>query len=131
MELNQRRLEVMNQCRQTKINRGFSLIIDDSGHRKSGNFTEVVGRQYIGEIGKTDHGVVAVTTHLYDSLKSLRLDIELYQKADSLPKGNADPKFKKKPEIARDLIDQSLARGDQPGIVLMDAGYGNNTSFLE
>jgi len=28
MELNQRRLEVMNQCRQTKINRGFSLIID-------------------------------------------------------------------------------------------------------
>jgi SRSO17 transposase len=61
MELNQRRLEVMNQCRQTKINRGFSLIVDDSGHRKSGNFTEVVGRQYIGEIGKTENGVVAVT----------------------------------------------------------------------
>ena len=34
----------MNQCRQTKINQGFSLIVDDSGHRKSGNFTEVVGR---------------------------------------------------------------------------------------
>ena len=63
MELNQRRLEVMNQCRQTKINRGFSLIIDDSGQRKSGNFTEVVGRQYIGEIGKTENGVVAVTSH--------------------------------------------------------------------
>lgn len=131
MELNQRRLEVMNQCRQTKINRGFSLIIDDSGHRKSGNFTEVVGRQYIGEIGKAENGVVAVTTHLYDGIKSLPLDIELYQKADSLPKGNADPEFKKKPEIARDLIDQSLARGYQPAIVLMDAGYGNNTSFLE
>lgn len=131
MELNQRRLEVMNQCRQTKINRGFSLIIDDSGHRKSGNFTEVVGRQYIGEIGKTENGVVVVTTHLYDGIKSLPLDIKLYQKADSLPKGNGDPEFKKKPEIARDLIDQSLARGYQPGIVLMDAGYGNNTSFLE
>jgi SRSO17 transposase len=69
MALNQRRLEVMNQCRQTKINRGFSLIIDDSGHRKSGNFTEVVGRQYMGEIGKTENGVVAVTTHLYDGSK--------------------------------------------------------------
>jgi len=122
MELNQRRLEVMNQCRQTKINRGFSLIMDDSGHRKSGNFTEVVGRQYIGEIGKTENGVVAVTTHLYDGIKSLPLDVELYQKADSLPEGKADPEFKKKAEIARDLIDQSLARGYQPGIVLIDAG---------
>ena len=130
-ELNQRRLEVMNQCHQTKISRGFSLIIDDSGHRKSGNFTEVVGRQYIGEIGKTENGVVAVTSHLYDGIKSLPLDIELYQKADSLPFGNADPEFKKKPEIARDLIDQSLARGYRPGIVLIDAGYGNNTSFLQ
>jgi SRSO17 transposase len=130
-ELNQRRLEVMNQCHQTKISRGFSLIIDDSGHRKSGNFTEVVGRQYIGEIGKTENGVVAVTSHLYDGIKSLPLDIELYQKADSLPEGNADPEFKKKPEIARDIIDKSLARGYRPGIVLIDAGYGNNTSFLQ
>lgn len=121
----------MNQCRQTKINQGFSLIVDDSGHRKSGNFTEVVGRQYIGEIGKTENGVVAVTTHLYDGIKSLPLDRELYQKADSLPKGNADPEFKKKPEIAIDLIDQSLARGYRPGIVLIDAGYGNNASFLQ
>jgi SRSO17 transposase len=121
----------MNQCRQTKINQGFSLIIDDSGHRKSGNFTEVVGRQYIGEIGKTENGVVAVTSHLYDGIKSLPLDVELYQKADSLPGGKADPEFKKKPEIAIDLIDQSLARGYRPGIVLIDAGYGNNTSFLQ
>jgi len=55
----------------------------------------------------------------------------VYQKADSLPKGNADPEFKKKPEIAIDLIDQSLARGYRPGIVLVDAGYGNNASFLQ
>ena len=70
----------MNQCSQTKISRGFSLIVDDSGHRKSdatprrrqaqgnahqdsGNFTAGVGRQYIGEIGKTDNGNVVVTTH--------------------------------------------------------------------
>ena len=97
-ELNQRHLEVMNQCRQTKINQGFSLIVDDSGHRKSGNFTEVVGQQYIGEIGKTENGVVAVTTHLYDGIKSLPLDIELYQKADSLPKGGPTPNLKRNPK---------------------------------
>ena len=47
--INERRLQIMNQGDQTKIRNGFSLIIDDSGHRKSGNFTSGVGRQYIGE----------------------------------------------------------------------------------
>ncbi|WP_156090734.1 transposase, partial [Planktothrix paucivesiculata] len=61
----------------------------------------------------------------------LPLDIELYQKAESLPLGKADPEFKKKPEIALELIERSLDRGYRPGIVLTDAGYGNNTSFLQ
>ncbi|HEY9298122.1 MAG TPA: IS701 family transposase, partial [Phormidium sp.] len=129
-EVNERRLAVMNQCSQTRISRGFTLIVDDSGHRKSGNFTAGVGRQYIGEIGKTDNGIVVVTTHLYDGKKSLPLDIELYQHANSLPHGKADIEFKKKPELALGLIDRSLERGYRPGIVLIDAGYGNNTTFL-
>jgi SRSO17 transposase len=129
-KINERRLQVMNQCRQTKIERGFSLIVDDSGHRKSGNFTAGVGRQYIGEIGKTENGNVVVTTHLYDGRKSLPLDLELYQHANSLPLGKKDEEFKKKPEIALRLIDKSLNRGYIPGIVLIDGGYGNNTSFL-
>jgi SRSO17 transposase len=129
-EVNERRLVVMNQCSQTRISRGFTLIVDDSGHRKSGNFTAGVGRQYIGEIGKTDNGIVVVTTHLYDGKKSLPLDIELYQHSNSLPQGKADIEFKKKPELALGLIDRSLERGYRPGIVLIDAGYGNNTTFL-
>jgi signal transduction histidine kinase len=89
-KINERRLEIMNKCSQTRISRGFSLIIDDSGHRKSGNFTDGVGRQYIGEIGKTDNGIVVVTTHLYDGRKSLPLDIELYQHASSLTEGKQE-----------------------------------------
>lgn len=89
-----------------------------------------MGRQYIGEIGKKDFGIVVVLAHLYDGRKSLPLDIELYQHADSLPEGKNDPEFKKKPELAIKLIDLTLQRGDRPGIVIVDAGYGNNTSFL-
>ena len=89
-----------------------------------------MGRQYIGEIGKTDNGIVVVTTHLYDGKKSLPLDIELYQHANSLAEGKKDPDFKKKPNLALDLIDRSLTQGYRPGIVLIDSGYGNNTSFL-
>ena len=129
-EVNERRLVVMNQCSQTRISRGFTLIVDDSGHRKSGNFLRGVGRQYIGEIGKTDNGIVVVTTHLYDGKKSLPLDIELYQHASCLPEGKKDIEFKKKPELALALVDRSLERGYRPGIVLIDAGYGNNTTFL-
>lgn len=129
-KVNERRLEIMNRCSQTRISRGFNLIIDDSGHRKSGNFTDGVGRQYIGEIGKTENGIVVVTTHLYDGRKSLPIDIELYQPALSLAEGKQDPEFEKKPELATKLIDQTLSRGYQPGIVIVDAGYGNNTSFL-
>ncbi|MBE9045007.1 IS701 family transposase [Pleurocapsales cyanobacterium LEGE 10410] len=130
-KINERRLEVMNKCNQTKISRGFSLIIDDSGHRKSGNFTAGVGRQYIGEIGKTDNGNVVVTTHLYDGKKSLPLDIELYQHSNSLAEGKKAPEFKKKPTLALELIDKSLNRGYRPGIILIDSAYGNNTSFLK
>ena len=130
-KINERRLSVMNKCNQTRVSRGFSLIVDDSGHRKSGNFTAGVGRQYIGEIGKTDNGNVIVTTHLYDGKKSLPLDIELYQHGNSLPEGKKDPLFKKKPELALELIDKSLERGFRPGIVLIDSGYGNNTKFLK
>jgi SRSO17 transposase len=104
--------------------------VDDSGHRKSGNFPAGVGRQYIGEIGKTDNGIVVVTTHVYDGKKSLPLDIELYQHASSLPLGKKDIEFKKKPELALELIDRSLERGYRPGTVLIDAGDGNNKTFL-
>ena len=89
-----------------------------------------MGRQYIGEIGKTDNGNVIVTTHLYDGKKSLPLDIELYQHASSLPEGKQDREFKKKPELALSLIDKAIERKYRPGIVLIDSGYGNNSSFL-
>jgi SRSO17 transposase len=122
----------MNKCSQRRITRGFSLIIDDYGHRKRGNFRDGVGRQYnIGQIGKRDTGIVVVTTHLYDDgSKSLPLDIELYHHGDSLPKGKQDPLFDKKPELGIKLIDLTLSRGYQPGIVIIDPGYSQNTSFL-
>ena len=71
-----------------------------------------------------------VTTHLYDGVKSLPLDIALYQKADSFPKGKKDPEFVKKPDLAMSLVDQCLSRGHQPEIVLIDGGDGYNTSIF-
>ena len=129
-QVNERRLEIMKKCSQRRITRGFSLIIDDSVHRKRGNFRDGVGRKYIGEIGKRDTGIVVVTTHLYDGSKSLPLDIELDHHGDSLPKGKQDPIFENKPELGIKSIDLTLSRAYQPGIVIIDPGYGHNRSFL-
>ena len=129
--INERRIQLMSKCRQTRIRKEFSLIVDDSGHRQSGHQTAGVGRQYLGELGKTDNGVVLVSTHLYDGVKHLPLDLELYQHGSSLQGGKNNPQFRKKPEIALSLIDQCLQRGYQPQQILVDASYGNNAPFLQ
>jgi SRSO17 transposase len=49
----------MNKCSQRRITRGFSLIIDDSVHRKRGNFKDGVEGKYIGEIGTRDNEIVS------------------------------------------------------------------------
>jgi hypothetical protein len=65
--------ETLNSCRQTRISNRFSLNLDDSGDRRSGNATAGVRRQYIGEIGKVDNGVVMVTGHAHDDVKAFPL----------------------------------------------------------
>ncbi|BAQ64577.1 mobile element protein [Geminocystis sp. NIES-3709] len=90
-----------------------------------------MGRQYIGEIGKTDNGNVIVTTHIYDGVRSFPLDVELYEKAENFSEGKDDPQFHKKPDIAFNLIEKCLNRNYRPQIILMDGGYGNNTNLLE
>ena len=75
--------------------------------------------------------IVTVTTHYYDGKKSFPIEIKLYQHSSSLAKGKDDELFKKKPDIGIELIDRSLSRGLSPGIVLIDGGYGNNTTFLK
>jgi len=46
--------------------------VDNTGHRKSGTITEGVGPQYIGEVGKTDNGLVMVTTHRWSKKFTVR-----------------------------------------------------------
>ncbi|MDN3026203.1 transposase [Streptomyces sp. S.PB5] len=38
------------------------MVIDDSGDRKDGTATAHAGRQWLGRPGKTDNGIVTVTT---------------------------------------------------------------------
>jgi SRSO17 transposase len=60
--VNARRLELLAADPATAPRGGGVLVIDDSGDRKDGAKTAHVGHQYLGRYGKTDNGVVTVTT---------------------------------------------------------------------
>ena len=60
--VNARRLELLLADPATAPHAGGVLVIDDSGDRKDGAKTAHVGHQWLGRYGKTDNGVVTVTT---------------------------------------------------------------------
>jgi SRSO17 transposase len=129
--VNDIRIEVAWQHRNTRPQVGYRLIIDDSGHRKRGTDTEGVARQYIGQIGKVDNGAVVVTSHACDNKRCVPLDLRQYYPASCLPKGKEDENFKTKPQLAIELVDRCLARDLKPGRVIADSFYGDNTNFLK
>lgn len=53
----------------------ISLIIDQTGDRKKGDSTDYVKRQYIGNLGKIENGIVAVTAVRSDGRNYLSFDV--------------------------------------------------------
>jgi SRSO17 transposase len=128
--VNERRLELLQADARTTAHEGGVLILDDTGDRKSGTHTAHVGRQYLGSIGKIDNGIVVVSTLWADEQRYFPLHAEPYTPARRLPKGQADPAFRAKPQIAGQLIDAALDAGMLFRAIVADSGYGENPSFV-
>ena len=114
-------------------------LVDDTGLPKKGELSVGVARQYCGQVGKRDNCQVAVTLSVANEQASLPIAYRLY-----LPEAwAADPArramagvpgevaFATKPAIALGQIRQALADGVPPGVVVTDAGYGNDTGFRD
>ncbi|MCX7350028.1 MAG: IS701 family transposase, partial [Alphaproteobacteria bacterium] len=112
-------------------------IIDDTGFPKKGEHSVGVARQYCGQLGKQDNCQVAVSLSLANRHASLPVAYRLYlpevwaQDSKRRHKTGVpeDVHFKTKPEIALEQIDAACKAGLPRGVVLMDAGYGCNTSL--
>ena len=110
-------------------------IIDDTGFPKKGRHSVGVSRQYCGQLGKQDNCQVAVTMSIANHGASLPISFRLYLPqdwaADAARRRKAGVpaaiEFQTKPEIALAQLRAALAANIPRGIVLMDAGYGNNT----
>src|SRR6266516_2637259 len=113
-QLNQRRLELLLGDPATAPHDQGVLVIDDTGDRKDGRHTAHVARQYLGSVGKTDNGIVAVSSLWASARVYWPVPVAPYTPACRLPKGKRDPGFRTKPQLAVGLIDAARAAG-RPG----------------
>ncbi len=112
-------------------------IIDDTGFPKKGQHSVGVARQYCGQLGKQDNCQVAVTLSLANHDASLPIAYRLYFPRDwAQDQARRDKAkvaqtiaFQTKPEIALEQVKAARAAGLPKGVVLMDAGYGNDTGL--
>jgi SRSO17 transposase len=112
-------------------------IIDDTSFPKQGRHSVGVARQYCGQLGKEDNCQVAVSLSLANGRSSLPVAYRLYlprewaQDRERLRKAGVpeDISFKTKHEIALDQLRWACAAGLPRGVVLTDAGYGNNSDL--
>lgn len=114
-----------------------AFVFDDTGFPKKGAHSVGVARQYSGTLGRTDNCQVATSLHLAGEYGSGCIGMRLYlseEWADDTARraqvGVPDAVvFRKKWELALDLLDHALAWGLPQKTVLADAGYGDCSEF--
>ena len=121
------------------LDKGCYWIIDDTGFPKKGKHSVGVARQYCGQLGKQDNCQVAVSLSLASAQGSLPIGYQLYlpkdwagdpvrRKTAGVPQ---DIAFATKPEIALAQMRQAVSSGIPMGVLLADAGYGDETAFRD
>ena len=112
-------------------------IVDDTSFPKKGKHSVGVAHQYCGQLGKQENCRVAVSLSVATSKASLPIAYRLY-----LPASWADDRKRRrktrvpdeirletKPQIALGQIRQALEDDIEPGVVLADVAYGNDSAF--
>jgi SRSO17 transposase len=114
-------------------------IVDDTGFGKKGTHSVGVARQYCGRLGKTDNCQVAVSLSMANEQGSLPVAYQLYlpqewasdrvrRKRAGVPR---EIDFRTKGAIALEQLEQAIAAGLPPGIVLADAAYGTEAHWRD
>ncbi|RCJ32588.1 transposase [Nostoc minutum NIES-26] len=110
---------------QVLLGREIILIIDETGDPKKGSTTDYVKRQYIGNLGKIENGIVAVTAYgLFEGM-TFPLMFEVYKPKQRLLELDV---YQTKPEIAASMIRKLRVMGFNFKLVLADSLYGESES---
>ncbi|MFH7029172.1 MAG: IS701 family transposase [Heteroscytonema crispum UTEX LB 1556] len=118
--LKSRRLQILLQSLKRS---SFILCIDETGDRKKGKTTDYVDRQYIGNLGKIENGIVSVNA--YGILNGIT---HIFQPKKRLKEGD---KYKIKPQLAIKIIKELREMGLNLELVLADSLYGESSEFTD
>jgi len=100
-------------------------VIDDTGDRKKGQHTDYVKRQYIGNLGKIENGIVATAYGLINN--TVPLLFEVYKPKERL---KPEDSYRSKPEIAAGMMRDLKAMGFRFSLVLADSLLGRAAPVL-
>ncbi len=129
-EVNERRLELLfEESTTTPSEKKGVLVIDEHGDRKWGKHTAHVGRQWLANIGKTENGVVSVSSLWADEAVYWPVDFEPYTPSHHFGGGKNDPAFRTKLKIASELVELAVERGIPFRAVVADSFYGEDRGF--
>jgi SRSO17 transposase len=129
--VNQRRVQLLLDDPATAPHEQGALVLDDSGDRKAGRHTAHVARQWLGSVGKTDNGIVCVSSLWADERVYWPVDVVPYTPASRLPRGKRDPAFRTKPQLAAGLVQAARTAGIGFRAVVADCFYGDNEGFTQ
>lgn len=132
--------EVFERLQESIFESGLmqAYCIDDTGIAKKGDRSVGVQRQYSGTLGKVGNCQVVVSLHGVSDSFGACLGLQLYlpeswdtaaRRRDA--KVPEEVTFKRKWEIALDLLDAGRDNGGPSLPVLADAGYGDSREFRE
>ena len=121
-ELEKRRLEIILAILE---GREIEVIIDETGDKKKGKKTDYVKRQYIGNLGKIENGIVSVNAYGHYQGITFPLTFKVFKPKDRLKEGD---KYKSKPVLAGEMIRELKAMGFKIKRVLADSLYGESAS---
>jgi SRSO17 transposase len=107
--------------------REIILCIDETGDKKKGKSTDYVTRQYIGNLGKTENGIVSVNAYGVVDGITYPLLLQIFQPKNRLKPGD---KYKTKPQIAVEIIQELKAWGFKIQLVLADSLYGESGDVI-
>jgi SRSO17 transposase len=109
-------------------NRRFVLAIAEIGDKKKGTTTDYVAKQYIGQFGKTENGIVTINAYGILDGVTFPLMFKVFKPKNTLLEGDD---YKSKQDLALGIIKKLLQRGFQFDTVITDSAYGRNKDFLE
>jgi SRSO17 transposase len=105
----------------------IKLVIDETGDKKKGNHTDYVARQYIGNLGKIENGIVSVNAYGVLGDITFPLMFKIFKPQATLKEGDL---YKTKPQLAAEIIKELKEKGFKFDLVLADSLYGESGTFI-